>query len=845
MSPLTGKFLADFSSFDEAVQKALVEFRSFETSASQVEKQLNRTADSFSGRKIISDATIAAAAVDKIGGASKLTEAEQGRLNRTITEALAKYRALGEDAPAALKKLADETKRADRTMEDAQKQTSKWKGQLGTLGNTLGATFSAAALVGFGRELLAMGDDLVKTADRTGLLIDEVQKLSFIGSQSGNTVEELTGAIGQMQNRLASGDKSAIGALKQLNITFDDLKNRDPYQQLQRIAQSIGGIENPANRVQIAMDLFGKTGSAILPTLTSEFDKLGEAAPRMAESTARSLDAAGDAIDEFKLRAKVLGAGMIELFSHTGDGIVLGLYPAFAKLDEGLAQVYRGFAKIPGISKVFSALQGNIDDLTQSAQWYRDAVKAQEHQLDALAIASTRTQKPVAALTVVTKDGAKAHKEKATLTAEEAHALELLKIAHDHVTAAMRLSEQWAQKNFEAFGRYAATIPHLNRELENLASRDLSKIKLGPVWDLPGKMPKMPQTNAFEALFGDPKQFGAQMASAIQGAIQGGGNVAAAASGFVGTKIGSHISESLLKDGGKFFKSALGEVFAGAIPVIGSLIGPLAGAIWNKLFGSAGRDAVKAFAEQHEGFDALHRELNALGADGERLWIKLTQGTGRNNPAQAQATINEITKALEAQAKKANEAGDAAAKEATTITASHQAALDAIKGMNDEMGRLFDSIKNEAPEKEMGVVERQTRDRITAIQKERDQAQSALDKTVENAAIAAKKAGDIIDDALASRLFHIRVKADVEGLDGVSSIRGGPTPPIFHEAAGGDFLVQRPTLFLAGEAGPERATFSGAGRTSAATEQPTPIIFNVDGVEWLRQFVVLKKRYVG
>ncbi len=33
------------------------------------------------------------------------------------------------------------------------------------------------------------------------------------------------------------------------------------------------------------------------------------------------------------------------------------------------------------------------------------------------------------------------------------------------------------------------------------------------------------------------------------------------------------------------------------------------------------------------------------------------------------------------------------------------------------------------------------------------------------------------------------------------------------QAAGGDYFVRRPTLFLAGEAGPERASFSGGGRT--------------------------------
>src|SRR6185295_2257343 len=34
-------------------------------------------------------------------------------------------------------------------------------------------------------------------------------------------------------------------------------------------------------------------------------------------------------------------------------------------------------------------------------------------------------------------------------------------------------------------------------------------------------------------------------------------------------------------------------------------------------------------------------------------------------------------------------------------------------------------------------------------------------------------------------------------------------------AGGGDFLVTKPTLFLAGEKGPERASFSGAGNTGA------------------------------
>ncbi len=39
--------------------------------------------------------------------------------------------------------------------------------------------------------------------------------------------------------------------------------------------------------------------------------------------------------------------------------------------------------------------------------------------------------------------------------------------------------------------------------------------------------------------------------------------------------------------------------------------------------------------------------------------------------------------------------------------------------------------------------------------------------------------------------------------------------PVFPQAKGGDYYVKRPTLFLAGEAGPERVSFSGAGKAGS------------------------------
>lgn len=227
-----------------------------------------------------------------------------------------------------------------------------------------------------------------------------------------------------------------------------------------------------------------------------------------------------------------------------------------------------------------------------------------------------------------------------------------------------------------------------------------------------------------------------------------------------------------------------------------------------------GRKAMQDFYKTFQGgADELRTRMLILGDVGEAMWQKLTQQTGKGDKQGAQKITAEIMKALtEAEGIQAaiSAAGfksqdelkataDAAmkvwqtmkdsgkysadqvaaawemaqeairvslGKTATTQTEANTKALAAIKAMDDEMKSLSDSIAGEAPEEFMGVVERQTRDRIAAIAAQRDAAQKELDQTTTDAAAAAKEAGDVIDAALAAREYHVRVKVDLEGLPG-------------------------------------------------------------------------------
>ncbi len=108
-------------------------------------KGLGRAMANMLGLDTIERANTYVAAVEKIGGVSKLTAAEQSKLNGFLTEASAKYQALGREAPAALTNLANATK-------PVSVETSKLSTWFGELGNQVKATalgfISAQAIIG-------------------------------------------------------------------------------------------------------------------------------------------------------------------------------------------------------------------------------------------------------------------------------------------------------------------------------------------------------------------------------------------------------------------------------------------------------------------------------------------------------------------------------------------------------------------------------------------------------------------------------------------------------------------------------------------------------------------------
>jgi hypothetical protein len=102
----------DTAKFEGGMKGAEQSTAKLGATAERVGRQVDKMANSLKGDRLISQANNMTAAVTKLGGAqgmlggvSKLTTAEMGRMSSTTGEALAKYKALGMEAPPALQAL--------------------------------------------------------------------------------------------------------------------------------------------------------------------------------------------------------------------------------------------------------------------------------------------------------------------------------------------------------------------------------------------------------------------------------------------------------------------------------------------------------------------------------------------------------------------------------------------------------------------------------------------------------------------------------------------------------------------------------------------------------------------
>jgi hypothetical protein len=199
------------------------------------------------------------------------------------------------------------------------------------LGSAILAPLGAAA-----KTFADMGSRMWDMAKRTGVSVEALSALSYAAEQSGAGVEAFENGIRRMQRTLYDAGRNlstATDALAELGLTIQDLEGLSPEAQFRLLADRLDRIEDPSRKAALAMTIFGRSGTELLPMLEG-----GAAALDAYEKHARDLglimstedaaaaDVFGDALADLwkvlKMSAFAVGAALAPTLKDLSERIV-------------------------------------------------------------------------------------------------------------------------------------------------------------------------------------------------------------------------------------------------------------------------------------------------------------------------------------------------------------------------------------------------------------------------------------------------------------------------------------------------------------------------------------------
>jgi len=211
------------------------------------------------------------------------------------------------------------------------------------LGKIQSSIFSVkGAVVGLGatlalKEFAGQIDELAKSSARLGLTVNELQSLEFAAGQTGVSSQELSKGLERFSRSIgetANGVGIAKRSFEDLGISVTNSAGqiKPTRELLGEVSNRLKDVEDPAERVRIAFDLFGRSGTKLINTLKGGNTQLTELQGKFNAVTielsgeqAAAVEAANDGFD-------TLG----RTFSSIGQQITATVLPPLQALAEFL-----------------------------------------------------------------------------------------------------------------------------------------------------------------------------------------------------------------------------------------------------------------------------------------------------------------------------------------------------------------------------------------------------------------------------------------------------------------------------------------------------------------------------
>ena len=208
---------------------------------------------------------------------------------------------------ANVARLKTDMAAARNTVEGTMNSIRKAAGAAQVALGAIGVGLSVNAFAGWIKGAINAADEANKLSQKIGITVKEIGGLQLAFKQGGVDADTMQKALAKLNVGIASGD-SAFKALG-VSTKNTDGSLRSTSMVLADVADRFAGTQDGAAKTAMAIDLFGKSGAALIPVL----------------------NAGGDSIREFQVLAEKLGltlssetAAAAEKFNDTLELIGIG-----------------------------------------------------------------------------------------------------------------------------------------------------------------------------------------------------------------------------------------------------------------------------------------------------------------------------------------------------------------------------------------------------------------------------------------------------------------------------------------------------------------------------------------
>lgn len=248
---------------------------------------------------------------------------------------------------------------------EGNKLVDQLKDGLNSLIGPLTAAFGGAAIVGFANDLIATADATAKTADALGLGIKELQEWQHAAGLSGVATEQVTTSITKLGQKIAqakSGNAELAKTFKALDLDMDALAetaDRSLGDAFQMVGLALAGVEDKAQRTDLAMKLFEESGPKLFNLFKGGADAI--------DAMRREVTELGIAFEDDFARSAEGFNDNLDRLGKAGKGFLLQvLEPIMPSLVEFTELMVRGAKAAIPLVKQFVLFTKNSQLLTAS-----------------------------------------------------------------------------------------------------------------------------------------------------------------------------------------------------------------------------------------------------------------------------------------------------------------------------------------------------------------------------------------------------------------------------------------------------------------------------------------------